>query len=238
MCHYQWLCWTLTPVGHGEHLSLGNWTEGPFRSSFNLWGPNLSSPTPIEPHGPDPVFSSPSFLPHHGPLKAGEKLECACSVWDNGGVSDPWPSRLRPFFLDQALPFATVGYCPTAWQQKEGKHLLRFLFSGLTTNFFSFSVAWDDIFFSFRGFVSLLKDERGLRQVPCLNFRLQLYNQSSWQLFASGPKRTGVTVSLSTEKNTQDKGVWMMQTCICSCLETVFFSYNVLCVDHPFKAWI
>ena len=150
MCRYQWLRWTLTLMGHRERLSLGNWTEGPFRSSFNLWGPNLSFPDYHKAPGPDPVFSGLSFHPHHGPLKAGEKLECACPVRDNGRVSDPWPHRLTPFFLDQALPFATVGYYSTAWQQKEGKHLLRFFFSRLSPNVFSLSVA-RLIFFSLLG---------------------------------------------------------------------------------------
>lgn len=161
MCRYQWLGWTLTLTGHREHLSLGNWTEGPFRSSFNLWGPNLFPPDYYKAPGPDPVFSGLSFHPHHRPLKAGEKLECACPVRDNGRVSDPWPCRLRPFFLDQALPFATVGYCSTAWQQKEGKHLLGFSFSRLTPNFFSLLVArLIYFFFYFGGFVGLFKDGR------------------------------------------------------------------------------
>lgn len=147
MCRYQWSCWTLTLLGHRERLSHGNWTEGCFRSSFNLWGPNPPPPT-IKSLVLTQCFSPYLSTPIMWPLKAGEKLECACPVRDNGGVSDPWPGRLRPFFLDQALPFATVGYCCTAWQQNEGKHLLRFCCCWISPNFFS-PVVTQRILFSF-----------------------------------------------------------------------------------------
>lgn len=137
MCRYQWLPWTLTLMGQTEHLSLHNWTEGSFRSSFNLCSPNLSLLTAIE-----FLILTQSYLstPHHRPLKTREKLKCACPVRNNGRVTDPWPYRLRPFFLDQSLPFDTVGCCSTAWQQKEGKHLLRFFSFRLTHSFYSLSV--------------------------------------------------------------------------------------------------
>ena len=161
MCRYQWLCWTLTLLGHIERLSLGNWTEGGFRSSFNLWGPNLFSPTTIKSLVLTQCFQAYLSSPIMGSLKAGEKLECACPVRDNGRVSDPWPGRLRPFFPDQALPFATVGYCCTAWQQKEGKHLLRFFFSRLTPNFFSAVVTWLIFSLLWGGFCVCLRMDRG-----------------------------------------------------------------------------
>lgn len=178
------------PLGQGEHLSLSNWTEGPFRSSFNLWSPNLSLPATIESPVLTQCFQAYLSTPHHRPLKAGEKLECACSVGNNGRVSDPWPYRPRPFFLDQAQPFDTVGCCSTAWQQKEGKHLLRFFSSRLTPSFFSppayifsLSFVWLEV---------LLKPGQELKQVARLKFRQQFYNPSFWQLVAAGPNGMGV----------------------------------------------
>lgn len=146
------------------------------------------------------MFSGLSFHPHHRPLKAGEKLKCARPVRYNGRVSDPWPCRPGPFFLDQALPFATVGYNSTAWQQKEGKHLLRFLFFRPQL-LFSLSLCF--IFFSLLGgFVDLLEDGQELLQVPRFKFRQQLHNPSFWQPFVTGPKETGVTVPLRMKGNT------------------------------------
>lgn len=161
------------------------------------------------------MFSGLSFHPHHSPLKAREKPECACPVRDNGRVSGPWPYRLGPFFLDQALPLDTVGYCSRAWQQKEGKHLLRFFFSRLTPSFFSLSVTGLYIFFfSFEGFGGLFKDGQELKQVPCLKFIRQLYNPPFWQLSVTRPNRAGVAVASSINALKQFKCFICASACV------------------------
>lgn len=63
-------------MGREEHLSLGNWTEGPFRSSFNLWGPNLSSSSTIK----SPVLTQCFQAYLSTPIMGLSKLEKSWSV--------------------------------------------------------------------------------------------------------------------------------------------------------------
>lgn len=175
------LSWTLTSAGHGSICPLSNWTEGPFRSSFNLLGLILSSPAITKALVPTQCFQA-----YLSTLSTGLwKLEKSWSVLALSGTMaelvTPDLTSLWVFFLDQRQPFVTVGYCTTALQPNEGKHLLRGDCSSLgcapTPPFLSSPFVFEGL---------CVKDG----QVSCLKCRQQFHSQSLWQFFVTCPEGT------------------------------------------------
>lgn len=151
--------------------------KGPFALHLTFWDwfflPQLSQ----RPWSRPSVFR-PIFPP---PAQAFESWSVLALSGTMAELVTPDLTSLWVFFLDQRQPFVTVGYCTTALQPNEGKHLLRGDCSSLgcapTPPFLSSPFVFEGL---------CVKDG----QVSCLKCRQQFHSQSLWQFFVTCPEGT------------------------------------------------